>query len=76
MSTTDRVRTEIKFGSTNDSGFNISNVEMLHDGFQSTGSKAFNSRKKKFPYRTLTSNDDKARSVSSIVPRMDHTCFI
>ena len=78
IATSDRMQNEMRFGSTEDSGFNISNGDQqVHEGIMSTsGGHAINKRKKKYTYRTLATHDDKARSVSSLIGKLDHTCFI
>lgn len=64
-----------KFGSTADSGFEMSDAHGIHEGMISTGGPV-KPKKKKYTYMTLK-NDHKSRSVSSnLGGRMDHTCFI
>ena len=73
----DHTRNDIfKFGSTNDSGFEMSHGnDMMHDNLASTGIQGKIKKKKNYTYMTLK-NDHKSRSVSSNIGRLDHTCFI
>lgn len=74
----DNMRNDMfKFGSTNDSGFEMSHADGVgaHEGMISTGGPA-KPKRKKYTYMTLKSHDHKSRSVSSNLGRMDHTCFI
>ena len=65
-----------KFGNTYESGFE-SNDHSVTEGFSGTGAGAHRMKRRKYAYKTLkVGNDNKARSVSSNLGRMDHTCFI
>lgn len=64
-----------QFGSTNDSGFDVSHTDIGQDNFAGAGGAK--AKRKKYTYMTIkTSKDNKSKSVSSNLGRMDHTCFI
>lgn len=65
-----------QFGSTNESGFDISNADIGQDNMTGFGPGP-KTKRKKYTYMTIkTSKDHKSKSVSSNLGRMDHTCFI
>ena len=65
-----------QFGSTNDSGFDMQTNADMHNDLIMTGGPS-KPKRKKYTYMTLKSNkDNKSKSVSSNLGRMDHTCFI
>ena len=77
MVSPDHTRNDMfKFGSTNDSGFEMSHNDMIHDNLISTGGHGIKKKKKNYTYMTLKNQDHKARSVSSNLAKLDHTCFI
>jgi len=66
-----------KFGSTNDSGFEMSHQnDFMQENLLSTGGHGKVKKRKNYTYMTLKNHDNKSRSVSSNIGRLDHTCFI